>query len=69
MPHMNFQSAADIFFNKLEISDELSYKDIYLILANKLSWSALSHDNISFDFLKTMGPLIINALCLIINIC
>ena len=36
MSHMNFQPAADTFFNKLEISDEVSYKDIYLILDNKL---------------------------------
>ena len=37
MTHINFQSAADTFFNKLEISDKVLYKDIYSILASKLS--------------------------------
>ena len=37
MSHTNFQSVTDTFSNKLEISDEMLYKDIYLILASKLS--------------------------------
>ena len=37
MSHINFQPAADTFSNKLEISDEMSYDDIYSILASKLS--------------------------------
>ena len=36
MSYMNFYSAADIFFNKLEISDKVLYKDIYSIPASKL---------------------------------
>ena len=69
MPHIYFEAAADTFSNKLEILDKILYKDIYLILASKLSWSALSHDYISFDFLKTMSYLSINMLCLITNVC
>ena len=69
MPHTNFQSAADTFSNKIEISDKMLYKDICSILASKLIQSALSHDHISFDFLKIINPLIINVLCLIINTC
>ena len=65
----NFQSAADTFFNRLEISDKVLYKDIYLISASKLSQSALSYNYIFFNFLKTMSSLIINTLCLIINVC
>ena len=34
--HVNFKSAADIFFNKLEISDEVLYKVICSILISKL---------------------------------
>ena len=37
MSHKNFQSAADTFFNKLEILDEVLYKDIHSILTSKLS--------------------------------
>ena len=37
MSYINFQSAAGTFSNRLEISDEVSYKDIYSILASKLS--------------------------------
>ena len=37
MPHTNFQPATNIFFNKLEISDEVLYEDIYSILASKMS--------------------------------
>ena len=69
MPHIFFYSAADTFSSKLEISDEMLYEDIYSILTSKLSWSALDHDHISFNFLKAMSPLNINALCLIINTC
>ena len=69
MSHTNFQSAADTFSNKLEISDEVLYKDICLILASKLLLSASDYDHISFNFLKTMSPLIINVLHLIINVC
>ena len=32
----NFQPAADTFSNKLKISDEILYEDIYSILASKL---------------------------------
>ena len=67
--HMNFQSAADTFSNKLEISDKVLYEDIYLILASKLSWSAPGHNHLSFNFLKTMSPLLINTLYHITNIC
>ena len=67
--YINFQPAAETFSNKLEISDEVLYKDICSILASKLSWSALNHDHISFNFFKTMSPLIINMLYLIINAC
>ena len=37
MSYTNFQSAADIFSNKLEISDKMLYEDICSILASKLS--------------------------------
>ena len=33
MPQINFQSAADTFSNKLEISVKISYEEIYSILA------------------------------------
>ena len=36
MSHMNFQPATEIFSNKLEISDKMSYKDIHSNLASKL---------------------------------
>ena len=68
MSYTNFKSAADPFSNKVKISDELSYK-IYLILTCKLLWSASDHDYISYNFFKTMSPLIINMLYLIINTC
>ena len=37
LSHTNFQPAADTFSNKLEISDEMLYKDSYSILTSKLS--------------------------------
>ena len=36
MSHTNFLLAANTFFNSLEISDKVSYKDVHSILASKL---------------------------------